>query len=677
MRQPSSTLPITKVSIARAAWPLFSACSDSTTTRARTREAIFGSAVVLGLENFACIAILCFAAFICPEAVAQNPPVGNIVGHIDGIAANAGGPHIRGWACQQGRPESITVHIYADEGAFDAHKGIFALAGKADLDDEGAVDAACKDTVGRKHRFDIPLPGAVLVKLHGMPLFVHGIRIVGSVENAAIAGSGKVKFPDAPAVRRAPASYPQVAGRYASLETHPRVFDTREELQDIAQRANSPGTFTSRQFSRLAGRVGKDLAAQVDWQATYSGCDMEIYLRGFSYEQKPAYGNDRSDEELRAAMHGHPGLSPPHGAAIVAARAALYAALVQAGSIPPPGAPSAGNAGAFAKRILLAWADYGFRDETGAFRRTEEKYCDLDPNGKPHVTQFGSFVGALTHSRGVIYSVHAQDLLQGIGGLTGDEQARLDAFHHNMADVIRAINNQEYNLNMKWKYSDEVYNNQFVGHLTALLSIARLFDDEQDFDAALNGGNGARAVKLPWIELFDHVIYGANDTPLLNITPNSSADPLKSHPAYSTSMVAAGEINDRYRHDNPAQTIGYPMGSLQGLYMAAELMKNSGLNAYGYRGAHGQSLKMATRYYACFAKYAGFAKVITAENSGNCPDSTQYLGVIVNGVEENVLIGAYRFPDDDEIIALDASAKAALMSSAFLLEPILFGKWSD
>jgi hypothetical protein len=55
----------------------------------------------------------------------------------------------------------------------------------------------------------------------------------------------------------------------------------------------------------------------------------------------------------------------------------------------------------------------------------------------------------------------------------------------------------------------------------------------------------------------------------------------------------------------------------------------------------------------------------------------QYLGVIVNGVEPNILIGAYRFPDDDELIALDASAKTAAASSAFSLEPILFGKWRD
>src|ERR1700738_1117569 len=76
---------------------------------------------------------------------------------------------------------------------------------------------------------------------------------------------------------------------------------------------------------------------------------------------------------------------------------ALYASLVQAGAAPPKGSPSASDAATFAKRILLAWADHGFRDEKGAFRRTEEGYCDLNPDGKPHVTGLGTFNGALTH----------------------------------------------------------------------------------------------------------------------------------------------------------------------------------------------------------------------------------------------------------------------------------------
>ena len=139
------------------------------------------------------------------------------------------------------------------------------------------------------------------------------------------------------------------------------------------------------------------------------------------------------------------------------ARAAVYAALVDAGATPRHGAPSATDAAAFAKRIRLAWADHGFRGETGAFRNTDEKYCDHDPDGKSHVAQFGTFVSALTHARGVIYSVHAQGLLQGITVLTRDEQTGLDLFHHNMVDVIRAIHNQEYDLNRTMRYSDEVY----------------------------------------------------------------------------------------------------------------------------------------------------------------------------------------------------------------------------
>lgn len=237
-------------------------------------------------------------------AAAQNGPAGRIIGHIDGVAVDDGGAHIKGWACQQGRPESILVHIYAGSGPNDVAKQTLVLAGKADLGNEPAVDKACHDTVGSKHRFDVPLPGVSLLQFHGMTLTVHGIRVAGNVENAAIAGSGTTRFPDAPPVRRRPSSYPRLSGHYSSTSAHPRVFDTPAELQDIAQRASRQGSYSNGRFVALGDRVRRDIAAKVDWQATYSGCDLEIYLRGFSYEQKPAYGNDRSDDELRNAMHG-------------------------------------------------------------------------------------------------------------------------------------------------------------------------------------------------------------------------------------------------------------------------------------------------------------------------------------------------------------------------------------
>jgi hypothetical protein len=94
---------------------------------------------------FGCI----LAVPACFDAAARAPGAGPVIGHIDGIAVDASGAHIRGWACQKGRPESIVVHIYAGGGAAGADKAILALPGKADLDEEAAVDAACGDTQGR------------------------------------------------------------------------------------------------------------------------------------------------------------------------------------------------------------------------------------------------------------------------------------------------------------------------------------------------------------------------------------------------------------------------------------------------------------------------------------------------------------------------------------------------
>jgi hypothetical protein len=87
---------------------------------------------------------------------------------------------------------------------------------------------------------------------------------------------------------------------------------------------------------------------------------------------------------------------------------------------------------------------------------------------------------------------------------------------------------------------------------------------------------------------------------------------------------------------------------------------------------------MATRYCACFVQTAGFAKVITAENSRQCPDALQYLGRIVNDIESNVLVRTYRFPkNDDLLVGVDALAPAAATKSPLPPEPILFGKWRD
>jgi hypothetical protein len=183
-----------------------------------------------------------------------------------------------------------------------------------------------------------------------------------------------------------------------------------------------------------------------------------------------------------------------------------------------------------------------------------------------------------------------------------------------------------------------------AAHLTSQLAVARLLDDKQGFLAALYGGEGASGVNTPWVALFDHVVYGPSDRPLLRVTPNNGPDPLTSKPAYSTPVVAAGKINDRYRNDNPLQGIGYPMGTLEWLFDAAEILRIAGFNPYAYRGAHQQSIEMAAQYYACYGQHVGFYKTVTHDNARACPDYQEYVGRIVNDVEPAVLIRRLSLP---------------------------------
>jgi hypothetical protein len=107
------------------------------------------------------------------------------------------------------------------------------------------------------------------------------------------------------------------------------------------------------------------------------------------------------------------------------------------------------------------------------------------------------------------------------------------------------------------------------------------------------------------------------------------------------------------------------------------VMRNAGLDAYGYQGAHKQSIEMATAYYACYAKGAGISAQIAPENSGSCPDAEQYYGKIVNGVERMIVMGALRFPEDQAITSVEAAAKKAASSGVFSLDSILCGRWRD
>ena len=139
--------------------------------------------------------LLCVAA-AWPKASGQTSHAGRVVGFIDGFSYDGGQFHVVGWACQQGNPASVEVHVYADRSAYDKPPGTFVTAGRADLDSAAAVGKACQDPRGGKHRFKIDLSNQALKTYHNRILYAHGIAVARNVENSAIAQSGSKRFPE-------------------------------------------------------------------------------------------------------------------------------------------------------------------------------------------------------------------------------------------------------------------------------------------------------------------------------------------------------------------------------------------------------------------------------------------------------------------------------------------------
>jgi len=606
-----------------------------------------------------------FLAIYLVGAAAHAAQTGHISGAIDGVSHNGNQAFLSGWACQEGQPQSIVVAVFLDRSAFDTPKGRFVMNGLANLDSEPSINRSCGDVADGKHRFIIDVSDPLFAA--DRKLYLHGGRVVGNVPNALVAGSGARLGQLAEVPLRHPllATFPAPTGAYQRLADHPRVFTTEAELKELAARINRTGSYSAQRFDRLAAQIGRDLASGIDWDAVYSGCDIDIYLHTFTIEPRGGYPQEtRTEEELRSALHVRAGAAVPAGAAGVAARLALYAALAKAGAVIPAGAPAPVQATALAKRILLAWSARGLRDEKGNYR-DQTQFCER--GGK-------ATDPALHLSRAIVNTVNAEDLLLYLGALDGPETQQLDTFHDALFDVIRRAGNGGFGAT---HHACERYANGEASILESLLAIARLFDDRRRFEAVLTGTDPATPVLVPWTVYFNRALYGNDDRPL-ECAPNNGPDVFTSHPAYTTPTVAAGEVQDRYRNDNPLQGIGYPMGTLRGLIVIAELLRGAGFDSYGYRGTHAQSIEAAIRYYACFARAEGFYKTVTAEHSGGCPNTTQYLGRLVNEVEKPVLFGAARFPSDTDITALESAARGAAIAHPNPLDDALFfGRWRD
>jgi hypothetical protein len=125
--------------------------------------------------------------------ICSAPLENRITGVIDGVTTNNQGTFISGWACDFGKSNSISTHLYLKG---QAGLGVFVEAIPTNNTSEDAVAFACGDLSKTGHRFSYRVPENILSQYPGESIFIHGISTSGRGENhLLIGGSGNYKLP--------------------------------------------------------------------------------------------------------------------------------------------------------------------------------------------------------------------------------------------------------------------------------------------------------------------------------------------------------------------------------------------------------------------------------------------------------------------------------------------------
>ena len=107
--------------------------------------------------------------------------------------------------------------------------------------------------------------------------------------NHYVRRSGRLVVPGAECQPRdAGPPIPPMAGAYEPALANPVVYRSATE---IAVRVARQGSFSARMVDLLAEQAPRALGSQARWDATYSGCDIGIYLHSFSWEQAGGFPN--------------------------------------------------------------------------------------------------------------------------------------------------------------------------------------------------------------------------------------------------------------------------------------------------------------------------------------------------------------------------------------------------
>jgi hypothetical protein len=196
-----------------------------------------------------------------------------------------------------------------------------------------------------------------------------------------------------------------------------------------------------------------------------------------------------------------------------------------------------------AKKVLFAWGTQGFRDQQGRVLTQQNQLCDRNGN-HADVADAG-----LAISRGIVYSVHAQDLLMYCGALDESEARALSAFHSAIFVLLLDSLNNNYD-----RCACDHYDNHSANSCRTPGNGAT----GRQPGASRRGVVGPTPIdarRFAVDRLFRSAIYCEADLPN-SCRFNSGSDSYTSHPFFSTAVVAPGEIDDRFRNKGTGQGIG-------------------------------------------------------------------------------------------------------------------------
>ncbi|MCB0392322.1 MAG: hypothetical protein KDD58_13600 [Bdellovibrionales bacterium] len=115
-------------------------------------------------------------------------PVGIVKGVLSNVVYTGGKYFIKGWACQEGVVEPVTVHVYLNG---PAGTGTLYKTATANVLSEAALGTQCK-TKGVSHRFQINIPASEYNLHMNKKIYVHGIARKPGSANNLLSNSGGV-----------------------------------------------------------------------------------------------------------------------------------------------------------------------------------------------------------------------------------------------------------------------------------------------------------------------------------------------------------------------------------------------------------------------------------------------------------------------------------------------------